>query len=382
MNKLREKLTPKEVLVNARMRWPVIIVIFTSCVDRINFSVPSAQSLIVVEGMITDNPGPYTVKVSKSISINSDSSYRDPVQNAKIKLYDDEGNDEDFIEGSPGVYLTSGLIQGKPGHAYSIVLETQDGKVFKSIPDTINPVGEIEQIKFEYEARTIQTIYGDVDANVFKIYVDANAGTGDNNYVRWRFTGTFKVVTNPELHEAFGEGSYYKNPLPCSGYIVEPALGGGKLAQVAPCTCCTCWVNQFESEPTVSDGQLISNNRYSNVKVAEVPVNSATFSDKYMVQVEQMSLTKNAFEFFRLIRAQKNGASSLFQPPFGEIKGNVNPVNSTDPVVGLFWATSIKGKLIFTYRSDVPDQLTPMDINTGSCTSFLNSSTAKPDLWQ
>src|SRR5258708_13442047 len=56
------------------------------------------------------------------------------------------------------------------------------------------------------------------------------------------------------------------------------------------------------------------------------------------------SLSKKSFEFFRLIRAQKEGASSLFQPPFGEIKGNVSPVNSTAPVVGLFWATSVDRK--------------------------------------
>ncbi len=348
--------------------------------DRINFNVPPAKFQTVVDGMISDGPGPYTVNVSKSLSLDASSPTPSPVENAKIKLYDDEGNSEDLTETTPGVYMTGGIIQGKVGHAYHIRVETSNGTVFESEPDRINPVGEVDTIRYQFEARTVQKSYGEVEADVFNILVDADAG--DANLVRWRFTGTYKVLTHPELHSIFLQVSSYIDPLPCSGYVVEPALGGGKIVKVSECTCCTCWVNQFESVPQVSDGQFISGNQYRNVKVGEVPINSATFSDKYRVEVEQMSLSKNSFEFFRLIRAQKEGASSLFQPPFGEIKGNVSPVNSTAPVVGLFWATSVKTKYLFITPAEVPYLLTPIDIITDACTVFSNSSTTQPAFWQ
>jgi hypothetical protein len=320
--------------------------------------------------------------VSKSISLSADSSFHDPVKQATIKLFDDEGNVESLIEKNPGEYVTGGVIQGKLGHAYYITLETQDGKSFKSEPDMINPVGEIEQIKFEYEARTIPHPYGDEEANVFNIYVDADAGVGNENYTRWRFTGTYKVVTNPEQHLIDADGPPYRDPLPCSGYILEPALGGGKLVQVAPCTCCTCWVNDYESEPHLSDNQLVSNNQFRNVKVADVSINSTSFSYKYMVGVEQMSLSKTSFDFFKLIRIQKDGASSLFQPPSGKITGNISAVNADSPVVGLFWAASIRSKYTFILRSDVPYPITPPDPNIGACTGFKNSSTSQPKFWE
>src|SRR5258708_31300764 len=94
------------------------------------------------------------------------------------------------------------------------------------------------------------------------------------------------------------------------------------------------------------------------------------------------SLSKKSFEFFRLIRAQKEGTSSLFQPPFGEIKGNVSPVDSSEPVVGLFWATSVKTKYLFIFPSEVPYLLTPMDVIPNVCTVFSNSSTTQPAFWQ
>ena len=377
----RPHIKTKMTFWNVKIKWVMAFILLNACVDPIYFNAPPVQFLTVVEGFISDSTGPYTVKVSKGLNLNAELSSRNPVQKAKIKLYDDEGNAEDFTETSPGVYMTGGIIQGQLGHAYHIRLETTDGKIFESEPDRINPVGEVQKIKFEFEARAIQRSYGEEQADVFNIYVDAQAGAGDENYVRWRFTGTYKVITFPELHEIFLQTSAYKDPLPCSGVMVEPALGGGKLVRFADCTCCTCWVNQFESVPTVSDGQFISDNQFRIVQVGEVPINNITFSDKYRVEVEQMSLSKKSFEFFRLIRAQKEGASSLFQPPSGQIKGNLSSVNSNEPVVGLFWATSVKAKYQFILRSDVPYLLTPMEVITDACTAFSNSSTDKPGVW-
>jgi hypothetical protein len=371
----------KKSFLNVKLKWLMAFILLNACVDPIYFNSPSAQSLTVVEGFISDSPGPYTVKVSKGLSLNADLSSSNPVQKAKIKLFDDEGNVEDLIETSPGVYMTGAIIQGKIGHAYHIIVETADGKVFESEPDRINPVGELVNINYEFEARVVQMNYGEVAADVFNIYVDAQAVAGDENYVRWRFTGTYKLITNPELNQTLSQGFIYKNPPPCSGYVVIPFIPGGKLEQVADCTCCTCWINQYESMPQVSDGQLISDNQYKHVKVGEVPINSDTFSDKYMVEVEQMSLSRKSFEFFKLIRAQKEGASSLFQPPSGEINGNLSPVNSNSPVVGLFLATSVKAKHIFIPRSEVPYPVTPPDFSTGECTLYANSSNIKPILW-
>jgi hypothetical protein len=99
------------------------------------------------------------------------------------------------------------------------------------------------------------------------------------------------------------------------------------------------------------------------------------------VDVEQMSLTKNAFKFFNLIHIQKTGASSLFQPPSSQIKGNIRAVNSATPIVGLFWATSVKSKYTFIQRSDIPYAIDPIGI-AEPCTVYLNSSQTTPDFWQ
>jgi len=350
-----------------------------ACVDRVEFNTPLPQSVIVVEGMINDGPGPYLVKVSNGLNALADTTTATPVRQAKINLYDDEGNTESLTETAPGVYATAGVIQGKLGHAYSIKVETADGRIFKSASDVINPVGAIEQINYSYEARTVQFNNMATAADVFNVSVNANGGSGSSQYVRWRFVGTYKVKTRPELHVIVfftPPPNTIPDPYPCSGWIAEP----GPLMQVGPCTCCICWVNQFESAPTLADGQLVNNGEYRNVKVAEVPINGVTFGDKYMVEVDQMSLSKTAFHFFNLIRLQKLNAASLFQPPPGQINGNVKAVNSTDLVVGLFWATSINTKRVFIQPSDVPYTVLSSEI-AEPCTSYANSSITQPAFW-
>jgi hypothetical protein len=362
--------------------WFLVFAAMSACVERIDFNAPAAQLLTVIEGTISDSPGPYTIKVSKGLSLDAESLAGAPVKNMKIKLYDDQGNTEDFAEDSPGTYKTKGIILGEIGHAYHVVLETPDGKKFESKPDVINPSGELEKIKFEFEARTKVEKFGEPKIDVFDIYVDGKSAGDNENFVRWRFTGTYKIVNNPELHQTHTPPySPYADPWPCSGYIVVPKPPD-ILEKIGDCTCCICWVNQFESMPQLSDAQFVNENQFRNVKVGEVPINDLTFFEKYLVEVEQMSLSKKAFEFFKLVRSQKEGSSNLFQPPSGEIKGNIKSVNSNEPVIGLFWATSIKKKSIFIYSSDVPYLIPQKNIDTMPCTSYTNSTTVKPALWE
>ena len=354
-----------------------------SCVERIDFEVPPASVQTVVEGMITSDPGPYTVKVSRGINLDALSAKNTPVGGLEITLFDDQGNSEPLVEDSEGVYVTGGVIQGEIGRAYHIRIETPDGQIYESTPDILNPTGQMEAINFEYEARTIEENFGQVPADVFNIFVDGNAGILEESYTRWRFSGTYEVETFPKFRERrIPTYRPFKDPPTCSGYIVVGAIPMGRLEKVADCTCCFCWVNDFEQAPQLSDNLLVSNNEFRNIKVAEVPINPSTFYNKYRVTIEQMSMSRNAFEFFRLIRSQKENASNIFQSTFGEIPGNIQAVNNSDPIVGIFWATSIDTLSRFIQRSDVPYPVTDIEFSTISCLErYENSTIEKPDGW-
>lgn len=361
----------------------LFLAIFISCVEPFNYSSPPAEFLTVVEGMISTEPGPYTVKISRSLSLEADTADRVPFEGVNVTLFDDEGNRESFTEVEPGEYQTSGLIRGKTGHEYFIRLETPEGRVFESIPDMIHPVGKIEQVYYEFEERTVLQDEFELTRDVFNVFVDSRSNE-QNSRMRWRYTGTYEVLTYPELRMTeVPPYTPYKNPVPCSGYIVIEHVPGGKLFQVGPCTCCECWVNEYESYPQLSDDQFIEEGAFNRIKVGEVPVNSFTFYQKFMVTVEQMSLSEQAFSFFKLIRDQKVNASNIFQPPSGEIRGNIRAGNSNDAVVGMFWATDIDKQRVFIYPDEIPYPLTPPRVITEACyDAFQNATTEIPEGWE
>ncbi len=361
----------------------IVLVIIGSCVEPIEFDIPPAELQTVVEGFISDDPGPYTIRVSEGFSLDDISSARRPISDLVITLIDDLGLTEQYTEVSPGVYQTSGAIEGEIGRSYYIRIEAPGGDIFESVPDMIRSTGVIEDIRFEYEARIVETNVTTLAADVFNILIDGNAGTEEESFTRWRFKGTYEVLTYPELH-LLRPPTYtpYPDPFPCSGYVVVGCIGATKIKQISPCECCSCWVSQYEDKPQLSDNLLVKNNEFRNIKIAEVPISAATFHNKYKIEVDQMSMTRQAFEFFRLVRSQKEDASNFFQPTFGEIIGNIKAINNEKSIIGYFWGTSIDRSSTFIKRDDIPYPIVPIEVSTNKCDlSYPFSSTVKPDGW-
>lgn len=365
-------------------RMLMLFLTVTACVDPIQFDAPPPGDVIIVDGSITDDPGPYVINIIRGVGLDADSTVKSLVTGAKIVLHSDKGESEAYTEVAAGKYETGGLIRGTVGSSYHITLEMPGGGTFKSQPEKILPSGRVTNIRYQYEARLIRKPTGDIPADVLNIFADAdNAGASESSFVRWRFRGTYKTGTNPQLHQTWLQGCCtYPTPWPCSGYEVEPGPGGGSvLVKKRDCTCCTCYVKDYESSPHLSDNEAVSDGQFRNMKISEVPINRSTFFEKYRVEIEQMTISKNAFDFFKTIRTQKDGVSNLFQPPPGQLRGNIDAVNANYKIVGVFWAASINRNAIYITENDLPYRL-PEDIKPYPCTDlFANSTTIKPDYW-
>ena len=116
-------------------RWPILIIsilliFFTSCEKVIYVDLNSVNPKLVVEGNITDQPGPYIIRLSNTVN------YYDPnafpaVKGATITVSDNAGNSEILKETSPGVYETSSL-QGVSGRTYTMNIVTGDGTSYSA----------------------------------------------------------------------------------------------------------------------------------------------------------------------------------------------------------------------------------------------------------
>jgi hypothetical protein len=358
----------------------VILALVTCCIEPIDFEVPPATSQLVVEGFISNEPGPYTVSIYRSRSLkDSQTAGRVPLSSAIVKMYSDAGEEVTLPEQTLGNYTTN-AIRGVYGRSYWITIQTPKGTKFESEPEMIKPAGEIDAIRYEYEHRT--KIVEGVERNDdrFNVFIDSRTQAESDNYVRWRVVGTYKIETRPDLITAANPTGFGRipNPPPCSGYEVR----NGALTRVGLCTCCICWVTNYETVPQVSDEQFVEGNQFQHVRVGTVPISPETFYDKYHVAVTQMSISKQAFNFFRVMKAQKEGVTSLFQPASGKLRGNLSTKEGDEEAIGLFWAAGVTTRSVYIDRNMVPVYPGALQEIMMECQVLKNSTATKPSFWQ
>lgn len=355
----------------------IIGTLLAACLDRINIAIPSTELPIVVEGLITDEPGPYTVQLTRASRLNENLNFRKAVSAERVTIFDNAGNSEQMVEIEQGFYRTkSDGIRGVVGREYYVRIETRDGKIYESTPEKMNPVGKVDSIYYEFE--TFQPI-ADPTQYGFRVYVDAKGVTNGDNLFRWKFSRTFEIDGYPLLHTVAVEGN------PCSP---APRFCGSN-GENGSCTCCKCWVSVFETQPRISDNQFVSNGVFKKVEVGYVPLEYFPFLIKHRLEVQQMSLSRMAFEYWKTVQSQKEGISSLFQPPTGKTRSNLFEKNGNTEVQGIFYAAAVTKKQIYIRNADVPIRLKVEKWNCAegiiaeACTfAYPFSSNEKPIDWQ
>jgi hypothetical protein len=91
-----------------------------SCTKVINVNLNNANPNIVIEGIVSDAPGPYQVQLTQTVNF-SDPNIFPPVTGATVKITDITVGITDLLkELVPGNYVTQKLQQGLTGHTYQL----------------------------------------------------------------------------------------------------------------------------------------------------------------------------------------------------------------------------------------------------------------------
>ncbi|MEM0998772.1 MAG: DUF4249 family protein [Bacteroidota bacterium] len=89
-----------------------------ACEEEIALDLQLNEPTVVIEGWITDEPGPYQFKVSQT-SDYLGTSPEDLLSGAELVVRDDLGNADTLVEVRPGYYETNGL-QGEQFRSYTV----------------------------------------------------------------------------------------------------------------------------------------------------------------------------------------------------------------------------------------------------------------------
>jgi hypothetical protein len=119
-----------------------ILLIFTalslaSCTKVIDLDLNNADTRLVIEAEISDQQGPYYVKISQTLNFDEPNNWP-TVSGATVILSETGGAVDTLQEVSPGLYA-SAHIQGVPGHTYDLQV-TVDGQTHSAVSTMPQPV--------------------------------------------------------------------------------------------------------------------------------------------------------------------------------------------------------------------------------------------------
>ena len=121
------------------------ILLISSCTKEVNIDLNSSNPLLVIEGNITDQAGPYTVKLSKTINFSESNSFPS-VRGALVIISDNLGVVDTLRETIQGIYQTHTIV-GIQGHSYTLTVfaEGKQYNAISTLPSKVN----LDSIQFE-----------------------------------------------------------------------------------------------------------------------------------------------------------------------------------------------------------------------------------------
>ncbi len=150
----------------------LIAIFFTGCEKVLSLQYKENQSKLVIEGNITNQAGPYFVKITRSIRLPETGAYP-TVSNAVVTISDDAGNNETLVLQGNGIYQTTAMA-GVEGRTYTLTVNVDNQTYIakSTMPQRV----PFDSVKVE----NITFIGSEIEYNIIPVYTDPFAK--GNNY--------------------------------------------------------------------------------------------------------------------------------------------------------------------------------------------------------
>ncbi|MBC3783940.1 DUF4249 domain-containing protein [Spirosoma utsteinense] len=334
-----------------------------SCVTEFQPDRVSLPSALVVEGQITDQPGPYTVRLTRS----ADYSYTAInllETGAVVSIEDNLGNRETLREQAPGgVYQTRpDGIQGVAGRRYKLIVQTQSGTRYESEPEVITAAPPIVKLYSEYRSELVPGTA--IRKQGWDVFLDTKDPETTGNYYRWEWT-------------------HYEPISVCQ----KTQLRSGAFTGISCCTECWDIARCYDCISVNSDAE-INGKAITGQLIMRAPYTSTT---PYYVEIEQQALSRGAYLFWKSVRQLVNNTGGLFDAAPQAVQGNIRCTSDPNTAVyGYFGATGVSRLPFYVDRSQgqgVPDLEPPVTVPFPTnppcvvCENSLYRTRIKPRGW-
>ncbi|GAB3693887.1 hypothetical protein GCM10027592_14190 [Spirosoma flavus] len=284
-----------------------------SCIDRVELPIRTEAPRLVVEGQITNEAPPYSVRLTYTGNFGGENGQNPAdqyVSGAQVTLADDQGRSTRMLSRGQGIYLTSDTtFRGQIGRTYSLSIVLSDGKRYVSKPEKMPAVPVIDSI-----SKAIVPKENFPAPYYYEYSVNTLDPANEKNYYRW------------------------------TGYAIINRLSKGKPCNLGSPSICfdRCWVTVPSTDVNIYSDDAINGKPLRNRLVIQAPIYAI---GPQLVEIVQYGITQSNYQFWKLYQQQNARTGSIFDPLPAPVTGNVvNAGNSADLARGYFAATSITRK--------------------------------------
>jgi|WetSurMetagenome_2_1015567.scaffolds.fasta_scaffold28996_2 hypothetical protein len=307
-----------------------------SCIEPIvpPLNENDSESLLVVEGNITNEAGPFKVKLTTSIPVNNNFNAK-PVSDADIRIRDDKGNEFQLKEEANGWYETEEKdLKGISGNSYSLYITTKEGVQYLSSPVRMEEVPEIDSIYFDEVTKPRFEDGQAYEDNWLNILMDTHDPVGKTKYWRFEYEETWevKMLTDNVMVEHSPPGDL--NDITWERITINEDKR-------------ICWVTMPSSSVHVAS---TSNSQVDEIKrfpIQSIGPNDDKLHIRYSILVKQSSISHELYDYWKQLMDANENVGGIYDKIPAPVFGNMSCSNGNVKVLGYFSASSVKKKRIF-----------------------------------
>lgn len=347
------------------------------CVDPDTPELNATVDVIVVDGTLNDQAEPQTVSLNRSRADPKTGRFGSlPLTGLRVELVVDSTQVVAFRETTAGTYQLPDGFRGRVGHRYQVRFSLPNGNRYESDPETLLAAPPIERVTARFNPLSLPPgQYGDFRA-AHDFYLETKDPAEAHNYYRWDWTlwekqpycrscyqGVYAVY-NVLPHQYFIDSEGRRNfvsgkqlfedcfsPLDRPADFSEVIDGYTKSNWTYDYECRTqCWTILSGYNLQLFDDLYTNGGLLSNMKVAQVPYFTHA---PCLVAIRQTALSKEAYQFYKLVQDQTQNTGGLTDTPPVAPVGNVrNVANPRERVVGYFAAAGVAELRYWLDRKD------------------------------
>lgn len=348
----------------------IYIILITSLMGCIEtFEVPmevdeaKLSSTLIVEATITNELKRQEVFLSRPSDfgiVNEEDSIFDPnlaqrpippsiifEEGAEVMITDDNGNTFRFNESSPGKYISEIAFAAQREVNYELGIITSDGISYFSEPENYKSVSEIDEV---YAVKD----FNETGNEGVYIYVDGQGLGQNDNYYRYTYEETYKIIAPEWREEDFLLTNYDPCALPVPTYDLQIVNRENEFGRV-------CYGRDTSSDIIQTSTLGFQENSIQRFPVRFLNRNNYIISHRYSILVKQYVQSISAYNFYNTLESFSSSENvfSTVQP--GVLTGNIkSQEDDSKTVLGFFEvAPVVEKRLFFNYEDFFQDEPLP-----------------------